>query len=356
MDAACYSGCPQSLATRISDILSQFLIQAREAYSILDSRTDYERNLRRLLLYLRNRAEFWSFVFIQQRAIQIWEPILGPDHPKVAQLRHSIASQRSDAAILSRDEFGRLAESAEVNALIAPLDIDQMPSLEMVRHLLHLGDAPEDQLLEQLRAMESSSVSGQQFRENARQTRLGRSRALFGVFYSFVGRFSDAEKAFGDSERLMGYETCAEIKLHRILWYAEHKTRVRDWNGASDLICRVHQAFMASDETASAFIIHHFPGRFELLCAAVSTRMSIDKMPGAAGISDIGPDSGQIASDHPPSPSPTLGTEVAVRSPSSAAAGSVLSPQRLFPSTPGGAHARISIEAWRQFVEFTPTG
>lgn len=353
MDAACYPGCPQSLAARIADIFSQSLVQAREEYSRPDSEMGSEVELHTALLALRNEAEFWTSVLVQQRAIQLWEPILGSDHPQVAQLRHNIAYKRSEEAICV-DELGRLAEGAEVGTLIAPLETDQLPSLQTVRHLLHLGDAPKDQLLEQLRLMESSSVSGQQFRENAGQTRLGRSRALFGVYYSFVGRFSDAETAFGDSERLMGHETCAETKLHRTLWYAEHKTRVQDWNGASDLICRAHQVFMAS-ETASAFIIHHFPGRFESLCTAVSMRTPIDKISSTAGIDDTCPDSRQVASNHPHSP--TLGTEVAVRSSSSpAAAVSVLSPDRLFPSTPRGAHASISIEAWRQFVEFNPTG
>ncbi|KAL8365631.1 hypothetical protein RB595_004446 [Gaeumannomyces hyphopodioides] len=346
MNAACYPGSPQSLAARIVDILSQSLVQAREAYSMANSEMVNEADLRSLLLHLRKNAEFWMNLLVQQRAVRIWEPILGPNHPKVAQLRHNIAEIRSDIIAADTDDTTILEKTRE-GMLDTPLEICQEPSLESVRDLLHLGDAPKDQLLEQLHAIESSSAFGDQCRLEVKNLRLGRSRALLGVYYSFIGQFSDAEKAFEDSERFVEHETCAEIKLHRTLWYAEHKTRIQDWDGALSLMHRAHEVFM-NNETAFKFIIDHFPGRFKLLGSAVITRTSIDKVPNEAGIDDSPPDS------YPLSPIP--GTPVAAHSSPAAAAVSFLSPQRLFPPTPRGAHAKVDIEVWRQFVEYTPTG
>ncbi|KAL8335957.1 hypothetical protein RB601_000005 [Gaeumannomyces tritici] len=343
MNATCYPGCPQSLAARIANILSQSLVQAREAYSMTSSGRRDEDELVCLLIFLRNNAQYWSQLLVRQRAVKIWEPILGPNHPKVAQLRHSIASNFTYGDDAMAERF---RGEVEKYGPITPLEIDLGPSLESVRDLLHLGDSPKDQLLEQLQAIESSSASGDRFRREFADMKLGRSKALLGVFYSFIGRFSDAERAFEVSEQFMERETCAEIKLHRTLWYAEHKTRAQDWDGAFSLMCRANKVFMGI-ETASSFVIDHFPGRFISLRWAVSTRTPIDKILNEAGIDDRPFDS------HLPSPIP--GTPMAAHSSPAAAADSVLSPQRLFPPTPRGAQAEVDIEAWRQFVEYTPS-
>ncbi|KAL8282256.1 hypothetical protein RB597_009792 [Gaeumannomyces tritici] len=344
MNAACYPGCPQSLAARIANILSQSLVQAREAYSMTSSGRRGEVELRCLLLFLRNSAQYWSCLLMQQRAVKIWEPILGPNHPKVAQLRHNIASNFSYGNTAT---IARIIEKAKGDGPITPLEIDPEPSLGSVRDLLHLGDSPKDQLLEQLHAIEGSSDSGDRFRREFADMKLARSKALLGVYYSFICRFSDAERAFEVSEQFMERETCAEIKLHRTLWYAEHKTRTQDWDGAFNLMCRANRVFMGI-ETASSFVIDHFPGRFISLGRAVSTRTPIDKILNEAGIDDRPFDSRP--------PSPISGTPMAAHSSPAAAADSVLSPQRLFPPTPRGAHAEVDIEAWRQFAEYTPSG
>ncbi|KAL2130451.1 hypothetical protein VTI74DRAFT_6380 [Chaetomium olivicolor] len=351
MDAACYSGCPQSLAARVADILSRSLVREREKYGSSNSEIGDEVELRKVLYVLRATATYWGSVIVQQRAVQIWEPILGPNHPKVTLLRDNLASMRS-SSLGSCDFFERYVQGVETSDLSAPLAIDQLPSLKRVGDLLLLGDAPGNQLLEKLHAIESSSASGQQFRLEVARLRFGRSRALLGLYYSFICRFWDAQKAFEDSERLMEHETCVEIKLHRMLWYAEHKTRVQDWNSVSRLISRAHAVFMAND-TASAFIIDHFPDLFKSLCSAVSMRIPIDKITNDAAVDASSPDYLQPTSGYPPSPIP--GTPAIAHS-SPAVANSVLSPQRLFPPTPRGANAKINIDAWRQFVHFTPAG
>jgi hypothetical protein len=63
----------------------------------------------------------------------------------------------------------------------------------------------------------------------------------------------------------MKYEACVEIRLHRILWYVEYKTRVRDWDSVGMLICQAHEVFMKID-SPSEFVVVHFPDRFKSLC------------------------------------------------------------------------------------------
>ena len=153
---------------------------------------------------------------------------------------------------------------------------------------------------QKLHALESSSVPGQQLRLEVARLQFGRSRALLGVYSSLICRFSDAEKAFEDSERLMEYETCMEIRLHRMLWYAEHKSRVQDWNSVDALIRRAHEVFMAND-TTSEFIIDHFPRRFKSLCSAFLMWVPIDKITNDAA--DASPPEDFQTTSHDPLPS-----------------------------------------------------
>src|ERR1700733_4617655 len=62
-----------------------------------------------------------------------------------------------------------------------------------------------------------------------------------------------------------------------MLWYAEHKTRVRDLNGVGMLICQAHEIFMKTD-SPSEFVAVHFPDRFKLLCKATSKQVPIDEV------------------------------------------------------------------------------
>ena len=232
-------------------------------------------------------------------------------------------------------DFGRrLHRLEESDAVIgSEAEVDQ-PEMRTVKHLIHLGDGPPDRLFEQARALGSVSTNSQQMRQEIAMVKLGRSKALLGVYYSFLRRFADAERAFQTSEEHMERETSAEIKLHRTLWYIEHKTRVGDWTGARTLLGLAHEVFMAN-VTPSDFMVHHFPARFRRLCSAVTGQQSVDE----AASQSYGPyPAGHVdveGRDH----------ELPV------AEGSVLSSSRLLPSTPGGANSQIDIDAWRQFVQ-----
>ncbi|KAK0749776.1 hypothetical protein B0T18DRAFT_115356 [Schizothecium vesticola] len=359
-NAACYPGSPQTVTARVADILTRTLVRERDKYSNSTSDISSETALRIALLYMKNSAQHMARVLVRQRALQIWTPILGLSHPQILEMRQELALQR--CSVLYRfQNFKPLEDDAikddaiEDNATEGDLlgdlvDIERIESFgNKLGYLVHLGDGPNDQLLEQLRVMESGSASGQQLAWGMHRLRRGRSRALQGLYLSFLCRFADAEKAFQESDQLLKHETCVEITLHRILWYAEHKTRLRDWNSVANLVHRAHEIFMAHD-TTSEFIIHHFPDRFKTLWLAFSMRVPIDAVANEAFVDDA---ARQTTRTHHRLPSPVLGTLAIADSPA-AVEMSILSPQRLFPPTPRGANAAINISAWREFVHYAP--
>jgi len=344
LDSTCYPGHPQSLVARIADILTRTLSREREKYANSSSGIRNILTLHTMLSTLRTDAQFFAEVLVQQRALQIWRPLLNPDDPRIKGLRAGLARTRSTYRIAQRCSEDS-TDGAETDVLSELPERYQMQSMgERLGILVQLGDAPSDQLMEKLRIIETGSCPGKRLTLELEQQRRGRSKALLGIIFSFVGRFTDAEQAFEVSEQLMEHETCAEIKLYRMLWYAEHKTRVQDWNNVARLITRAHEIFM-DNETNSEFIMHHFPDRFVSLCAAVSRRVPIDASTEAAA--DFATEIAQ-----PPSPAPDT-PNIAHLSPTPEH--SVLSPQKLFPPTPRGAHAVINIDAWREFVQFAPT-
>jgi hypothetical protein len=138
-----------------------------------------------------------------------------------------------------------------------------------------------------------------------------------------------------------------EIKLHRILWYAEHKTRVQDDEGVGMLMKQAHDIFMANDQPTE-FVLAHFPGRFYYLCKAASKRVPIDEVLNEP-LDDSPPERHQIGN----SPM-SIHRSIADR-PHSPIASLIPSPERLFPLTPGGFNSAIDVETWRQFVDFSPS-
>lgn len=343
MDAACYPGSPQSLIARIADIIARTLGREREEYTNSRSDMPSEAALRRVLYFLQKEARYLAHILVRQRALQIWEPLLRSDHPKIAKMQADLAFERRTFQFLPTRPLKDFADETGIDVLSELSDMHQMQSLgEQLGDLVQLGDAPDDQLLEKLRIIESGGAPGQKLTRELSQQRRGRSKALLGLFLSFVSRFTDAEKAFKESEQLMEHETCLEIKLHRLLWYAEHRTRVQGWDGVTNLIIRAHEIFMAN-ETTSEFIIHHFPDRFKALCSAVSRRVPIDTI------------TSEVANSQLPSPAPDTPLSIHHPSPTPTEHNSALSPLRFFPPTPRGANAVINIDAWREFVHFTPT-
>ncbi len=222
------------------------------------------------------------------------------------------------------------------------LDLDHQPGMQSVRDILHLGDSSAADLLDQLRALEGSNAWMGDIRRDMERRREGRSMALVGVHHSFLGRVSEADQAFRLSEQYMEYEACGEIRLHRVLWHAEHKTRVGDWAGARNLLDHAHRAFM-EDDSPSEFILHHFPSRFQSLCKAILAQIPIDKVTANEPAGADGPERGASLANMPNEHTPLTSRPLLEHS--------LLEQQPLFAQTFRDSPT-VDMEVWRRFVNF----
>lgn len=240
MKAAVFPGCPQSLIARFTQEFSRFLIRERRLYNQSDAQSRSLAELNKTLTSLRMHAKWAASLVTKQRFLQIWEPVLGPKHKKIQLIRSHIAEMKNWTTI-TLEQNPELIQDVENSS--EAFKIDDFPDLGSISNLLHLCDGSPDDLLRKFRALENSNISNSQIQQNMWQLQHGRSRSLLGGYYSFLQKFDDAEKAFQESNLFMKYEVCVEIKLHRMLWYAEHKTRVGDNEGVAILISQAHKIF-----------------------------------------------------------------------------------------------------------------
>lgn len=270
---------------------------------------------------------------MRQRALKIWEPVLGESHPMIKVLYARLASLRSKSPVNMNAIPLDPTEPREEEAL------DLTPQLgSRLSDLLHLESRSPDQLLGSFRAFEISESVGGQMSQELLLLRRGRARSLEGVYFSSLGRYDAATVAFQDSDRIMEHEICVEIKLHRILWYAAHSTEVKDWDNAGRLLREAHHIFMENDEY-SPFILHHFPKRFKVLCIASERYIPVDQV---VSEEDDGSIAGQIPNASGNS-TPRVG-----HIPST-----VLADQHLFQPAPNGINAPIDIDLWCRFVLYS---
>lgn len=335
-----FAGCPQSIAARIVQELSHFLMRERQKY-IHANRQTSSIEQHKTLASLKMNARWLINLMVQQRAIQIWEPVLGSEHPKIKQMHDNIAVMRVRPSV----DLNKDTSWIEEEAFVEGFEPDNIPRFNSIADLLHLEDGPPNDLLEKFRALENSDITSRKLREELALLRYGRSRSMLGGYYSFLGRYNDAEKAFQESRRYMKYEVCVEIKLHRILWNAEHETRTRDWDGMGMLLSQAHEVFM-KNENPSEFIVTHFPNRFKLLCMAASKQVPIDE------VVDESLDD-NVFQRLQTGNSPTSIRQNSIQG-SSLSPNFISSSERLFPLTPSGFNSTISIDIWRQFVTFSP--
>jgi len=104
-----------------------------------------------------------------------------------------------------------------------------------------------------------------------------RRKSYSGAYYSFLGKLEAAENLFQQGHESLHLETSPEMKLHRLFWYAEHKTRMQDWAAAQELLDDT-QAVFHDSWANSEFIQLHFPDRKETLSMAIRENTSIDVM------------------------------------------------------------------------------
>ncbi|KAH6664268.1 hypothetical protein B0J14DRAFT_706689 [Halenospora varia] len=318
MEAASHPGCPETLSLRFTQELSRRLIIERHNYLALPADEQSTKELQHIISTLVETTRSWAEVITSQKALEIWQPILGSDHPELTIIRRRL-------------EVHERVPSPPIENIVWGLG-DPAPPFQPIQHFLHgQREGPTDKLLELAPLLEFSTDNlSSEVKDKMLLLRRGRSHAFLGGYYSFLGHFEKAELAFQESQRTLEGETCVEIKLHRMLWHSEHYTRVKNWDGVSLLLYEAHRVFM-EQETASTFVLSHFPDRFRLLCKAVSACVPIDEV--IHDVAIYSHDSLQPKTPQIPSP--------------------VLEVQRLFPlgSTD---HSTIDIDAWRQYITFSP--
>lgn len=326
MDAASHPGCPQTLSLRFTQELSRRLMIELQVYLTLSSDEQSTKELEHIMSTLVETTQTWSEVIICQKVLATWQPVLGSDSPELIIIRRRL------------EEHKRI-----INLPIEDVKWDNRgpgSAFLPIQYSLHRQrGGPADKLLELAPLLEFSfSNLSSEVKDEMVLLRRGRSYAFLGGYYSFLGHFEKAEEVFQESQKSLEAETCVEIKLHRMLWHCEHYTRVKNWDRVSLLLYEAHRVFMAQ-ETASTFVLSHFPDRFRFLCKAVSAWVSIDEVVHDIAIysrdnpSDNRAQSTQLGTPRAPSPVPEV--------------------QILFPlgSTD---HSTIDIDAWRQYVMFSP--
>jgi hypothetical protein len=100
---------------------------------------------------------------------------------------------------------------------------------------------------------------------------------LRGALLSFAGKHEAAEWIFRHAQGGLNLEICPEIKVHRLLFSAEHATRGRDWDEVGSIIRKVQDLWAQQNNDFQAYLKKHFKTRIEALMLAVSSRMSIDE-------------------------------------------------------------------------------
>ena len=256
MDAASHPGCPQSLRFRTADILSRSSARMRANYN--DTEHDNAELCNRLSL-LENTARYWTNVLVHQRALQIWEPVLGPEHPIAALLVRNLATMNTNRDAKTMKDFLLGTEGAEISVLGAPTGMYQShhsPLWTSVNHL-HLSDTtPTRQTITNLPA------PGHPTRHHLATLQLNRQCALEALHSQTTP--PPHFMLIPDSAAAITSETCPEIKLHRIFWLAEQKHKQGDREGALALVGEEHRLFMGL-EHASEFVLNHFTARFQAL-------------------------------------------------------------------------------------------
>jgi hypothetical protein len=325
-EAASHPGCPQTLALRMTEVLSQRLMIERQTFLAIPREEQSTQELEDIINCLILSTHGCIEVVTCQKALEIWEPVLGPKNSELGVIRERLKYyERMRVRPLEDILFSTFTPAKPLRPVQYYL---RAPHNEPADRFLQL--APLIQL--------PSSRLTSEVQDDMIMLHRGRSHSFIGGYFSFLGQFEQAERSFQESERTLKNEVCVEILLHRMLWQAEHYTRVKNWEQVSILLYEAHGVFMAQ-EVASSFVLLHFPDRFRLLCTAAATLISIDEvvydvtLHRRDKLRDKRPLTALPDTPGPPSP--------------------VLEVEELFPlgSTD---HSTIDIDTWRRYVTFSP--
>jgi hypothetical protein len=262
MDVASHPGSPQSLVFRIADILSRTLARLRGEYN--DTEQD-NAELDNKLSLLQNTARYWTNVLVHQRAVDMWEPVLGPEHPITALLVRNLAAMHISRDATSLGDFLHSTEGTEISVLGTPSGAHHspLPLWTAVKDLFHLSDT-----LPSRRAVGNMLLPSPDSRHHMAQLQLGRQRSLEALHHqvaAWSGRSPASNRAIlPDNELSIDQEICTEIKLYRMVWLVEHRHKQGDCNGAFGLVNQAHKAIMGLDDK-SEFILDRFWAKFKAL-------------------------------------------------------------------------------------------
>jgi hypothetical protein len=234
--------------------------------------------LRKHLVSLKIVSDYWTVVLISQMAISKWL-FLGTTHRIVVGIRSGIDELRAKWQQSIEIEPPELDPSGIGNAFTSMMLLGDLKIEQRGASFIDLCDKDQDILRQKLDALHSNdgSLAHARICNEIDKLYASRRKAYSGAYYSFLGKFEASEYFFRQSQETLELETCPEIKLHRLFWYAEHKTRIQDWRGAQILLDQAQQAFQASQQD-SEFISDHFPERHKLVTISIKEKISIDEV------------------------------------------------------------------------------
>ncbi|XTI90815.1 hypothetical protein V2W45_1411706 [Cenococcum geophilum] len=268
---------PRELNQRIRQLLFRHHTILRQNYSRGLGVGSLEE-LKKHLISLKIVSDFWTTVLVAQMAIKKWL-FLGTSHRAIVGLRSAIDELRAKWQQSIEIEPPEVDLSGIGNAFASMMTLGDLKIEKRGASFLDLCDKGQDVLRQKLDALHSNdgSMAHVVIWNEVEKLYASRRKTYSGAYYSFLGDFKAAEYFFRKGQETLGLENSPEIKLQRLLWHAEHKTRTQDWRGAQILLDQAQQVFDTSWRD-SEFINNHFAERRELVSISIKERISIDKV------------------------------------------------------------------------------
>jgi hypothetical protein len=267
---------PREMNLRVRQLLYRHHTILRQNYSRGLGVGSLEE-LRKHLISLKTVSDYWTTVLVAQMAIKKWL-FLGTTHRTVVELRSGIDELRAKWQQSIEIEPQELDSNGLGNAFASMMVLGDLKVQKRGASFLDICDRDRDILRRKLDALHSNdgSMAHAVICSELDKLYASRRKTYSGAYYSFLGDFLSAEFFFRKGQETLHLETCSEIKIQRLFWHAEHKTRMQDWTGAQILLDQAKQAFNASQRD-SEFMDDHFLERHELVSISIGEKISIDK-------------------------------------------------------------------------------
>jgi hypothetical protein len=267
---------PRELNQRIRQLLFRHHTILRQNYCRgLGVRSLEE--VKKHLISLKIVSDFWTTVLVAQMAIKKWL-FLGTSHRAIVELQSAIDELRAKWQQSIEIEPPEVDSSGVGNAFTGMMTLGDLKIEKRGASFLDLCDKDQDILRQKLNALHSNdgSMAHAVIWNEVENLYASRRKTYSGAYYSFLGDFRAAEYFFRKGQETLDLENSREIKLQRLFWYAEHKTRTQDWRDAQILLDQAQLIFDTSCRN-SEFINDHYAERRELVSVSIREKISIDK-------------------------------------------------------------------------------